>query len=424
MLEVRSLAVRYGQHPALKGVDLTVAPGEIVVILGANGAGKSSLLKALAGMLGGAASGAVTLGGQALSGLAPHRIVEAGLALVPEGRGIFGDLSVQENLALGAFARRAREGQAQTLQRVLALFPRLAERQAQMARTMSGGEQQMVAIGRALMSSPTILMLDEPSLGLSPRLSGELFRNLQAVRASGVGILLVEQNARQSLAIADRAYLLENGRIVGQGPARAMLDDPAVQAAYLGGAASASPVKPQPGAPAAAPKPPTPTIATTPTDPGPTPRVAPAPSSSVAADTLVPTRITDLVRLATQRQADDVLQQRGPQPAFSTASGVFGSGPDISLDNLLADIERAAQRARLAPSPMDDKGGDRSGVHGGGSSGWAGRTTQPEAGCSGSSVTGTSPSATPPEPPRIEVWRRPGLEIHRRGSDGTWTRAQ
>ena len=397
MLEVRSLAVRYGQHPALKGVDLTVAPGEIVVILGANGAGKSSLLKALAGMLGGAASGAVTLGGQALSGLAPHRIVEAGLALVPEGRGIFGDLSVQENLALGAFARRAREGQAQTLQAVLALFPRLAERQAQLARTMSGGEQQMVAIGRALMSSPTILMLDEPSLGLSPRLSGELFRNLQTVRASGVGILLVEQNARQSLAIADRAYLLENGRIVGQGPARAMLDDPAVQAAYLGGAAAAAPEKPQPSAPAAAPKHTTPTTIK-PTDPGPTPRVAPAPSSSVAADALVPTRITDLVRLATQRQADDVLQQRGPQPAFHPSAGIAGSSTlaraDASLDALLADIERAAQRARLPSSTP--------------------ALARP--------VVADAPASPPADPPRIEIWRRPGLEIHRRGSDGTMER--
>jgi branched-chain amino acid transport system ATP-binding protein len=394
MLEVRSLAVRYGQHPALKGVDLTVAPGEIVVILGANGAGKSSLLKALAGMLGAACSGAVTLGGQALSGLAPHRIVEAGLALVPEGRGIFGDLSVKENLALGAFARRARDAQAQTLQRVLALFPRLAERQGQIARTMSGGEQQMVAIGRALMSAPTILMLDEPSLGLSPRLCGELFRNLQAVRASGVGILLVEQNARLSLAIADRAYLLENGRIVGQGPARAMLDDPAVQAAYLGGAASAAPATAGSGAPAAAPMP------TTPTDPGPRPRVAPPPSSSVAADTLVPTRITDLVRLATQRQADDVVQQRAPQPAFNPGGGVAGARPEATLDTLLADIERAARRARLAPSAPDDKVGDRSGAK------------------------GADSSATPPEPPRIEIWRRPGLEIHRRGSDGTMERVK
>jgi branched-chain amino acid transport system ATP-binding protein len=234
MLEVRSLAVRYGQHPALKGVNLTVAPGEIVVILGANGAGKSSLLKALAGMLGGAASGAVTLGGQALSGLAPHRIVEAGLALVPEGRGIFGDLSVQENLALGAFARRAREGQAQTLQAVLALFPRLAERQAQLARTMSGGEQQMVAIGRALMAGPTLLLLDEPSLGLAPTIVLDMFDAIRRINAEGTAVLLVEQNVAMALETADRAYVLEEGRIVGEGPAREMMDRPEIQRAYLG----------------------------------------------------------------------------------------------------------------------------------------------------------------------------------------------
>ncbi|MCP5269603.1 MAG: ABC transporter ATP-binding protein [Burkholderiaceae bacterium] len=235
MLEVKDLAVTYGQHRALKGVSLTVAPGEIVVILGANGAGKTSLLKAIAGLERGA--GSVRLDGSSIAGLPPHRIVEAGLALVPEGRGIFGDLTVQENLALGAFAHRARDGQQANLDRVLGLFTRLSERSGQVARTMSGGEQQMVAIGRALMSAPTILMLDEPSLGLSPLLCTELFRNLRTIRDSGVGVLLVEQNARQSLAIADRAYLLENGEIVGQGPAAQLARDPAVQAAYLGGAA-------------------------------------------------------------------------------------------------------------------------------------------------------------------------------------------
>jgi len=236
-LQVQGLAVAYGRHRALKGVDLAVAPGEIVVILGANGAGKTSLLKAIAGLVSAEPGGRVSLGGQALAGQPPHRIVEAGLALVPEGRGIFGDLSVHENLLLGAFAHRARPTQADNLARVLTLFPRLAERRSQLARTMSGGEQQMVAIGRALMSAPAILMLDEPSLGLSPLLCSELFRTLRAVRETGVGILLVEQNARQSLAIADRGYLLENGSIVGQGSAEGLAHDPAVQAAYLGGTA-------------------------------------------------------------------------------------------------------------------------------------------------------------------------------------------
>jgi branched-chain amino acid transport system ATP-binding protein len=164
----------------------------------------------------------------------PHRIVEEGVALVPEGRGIFGDLSVAENLQLGAFAARARRDEAATLDEVFSLFPRLAERRKQVARTMSGGEQQMVAIGRALMSQPEILMLDEPSLGLSPLLTKELFRSLKDVAATGVGILLVEQNARQSLGIADRGYLIEQGRIVGAGTAAELAADPAVQRAYLG----------------------------------------------------------------------------------------------------------------------------------------------------------------------------------------------
>jgi branched-chain amino acid transport system ATP-binding protein len=238
-LVIERLAVAYGRHRALKGVHLHVAPGEITVILGANGAGKTSLLKAVAGLIASDAGSRVRLDGQDLSHQPPHRIVEAGLALVPEGRGIFGDLSVRDNLRLGAFAHRARPQAAENLRRVLDLFPRLAERGTQQVRTMSGGEQQMVAIGRALMSAPRILMLDEPSLGLSPLLCTELFRTLQRVRATGVGILLVEQNARQSLAIADRGCLLENGALVGEGPADRLAHDPAVQAAYLGGAVGA-----------------------------------------------------------------------------------------------------------------------------------------------------------------------------------------
>lgn len=234
MLEVRSLSKYYGRHHALEDVSLQVNAGEIVVILGANGAGKTSLLNCVAGLQACEPGAAITLNGQPLHGLAPHRVVNAGLALVPEGRGIFGDLSVRDNLALGAFAPRARANEAARLAQVLALFPKLGERLPQTVRTMSGGEQQMVALGRALMSAPAILMLDEPSLGLSPRVCGELFAALERIRDSGVGILLVEQNARRSLAIAARAYLLENGRVVGQGPAETLRNDPAVRSAYLG----------------------------------------------------------------------------------------------------------------------------------------------------------------------------------------------
>ena len=234
MLEVAQLSAFYGRHRALDAVGLSVARGEIVVMLGANGAGKTTLLKAIGGLVAPQAGARVALDGRSLAGLPPHAIVEAGLALVPEGRGIFGELTVRENLALGAYARRARPTAAANLDLVHRLFPRLEERSRQIVRTMSGGEQQMVAIGRALMSAPAILMLDEPSLGLSPLLCVELFRTLGAIRASGIGVLLVEQNARQSLQIADRGLLIETGRIVGSGPAAALRDDPAVQRAYLG----------------------------------------------------------------------------------------------------------------------------------------------------------------------------------------------
>jgi len=235
MLEISNLTVTYGLHKALQGVSLTADKGEVVVILGANGAGKSSLLRAVAGISAGDVAGDVTLAGASLRSLGADRIVEKGIAFVPEGRGIFGDLSVWENLMLGAYAERARAGRKQNLEQVVALFPKLAQRRSQTVRTMSGGEQQMVAIGRAIMSNPDILMLDEPSLGLSPLLCRELFDNLSRIRETGIGVLLVEQNARQSLAMADRGYLIENGRITGEGRADALLSDPAVQKAYLGG---------------------------------------------------------------------------------------------------------------------------------------------------------------------------------------------
>ncbi len=234
MLDVARLSIAYGRHRAVDNLALSVAKAEIVVILGANGAGKTSLLKAVAGLLPRGRDATIHLAGQDIGALPAHAVVEAGLALVPEGRGIFGDLSVRENLLLGAYPRRARAQEAQNLARVLALFPRLGERLAQAARTMSGGEQQMVAIGRALMSAPDILLLDEPSLGLSPLICGELFDALGRIRSTGIGVLLVEQNAKRSLAIADRGYLIEQGRIVGAGSATALRNDPAVQRAYLG----------------------------------------------------------------------------------------------------------------------------------------------------------------------------------------------
>ncbi len=249
MLEVRHLSVSYGQHRALSDVSLRVERAEIVVILGANGAGKSSLLKAIAGLVPPAPETVIAIGGRALAGRPPHAVVEAGIALVPEGRGIFGDLTVEENLQLGAYAARARHDEDRNRARVLSLFPRLSERLPQTARTMSGGEQQMLAIGRALMSSPEFLLLDEPSLGLSPLVCRELFAALQEIRASGIGILLVEQNARQSLAIAGRGYVIDTGRIVAEGAAEALQSDGAVRQAYLGASPSPSHSTSKTGAP-------------------------------------------------------------------------------------------------------------------------------------------------------------------------------
>jgi branched-chain amino acid transport system ATP-binding protein len=246
MLEVSNLTVAYGLHRALEQVELRIGQSEIVVILGANGAGKSSLLKAIAGIVPALPGKRIVLSGHDISALPPHRIVEAGLALVPEGRGIFGDLTVRENLRLGAYPERSRATEREILERVLTLFPRLAERLGQTARTMSGGEQQMVAIGRALMSKPDVLLLDEPSLGLSPLMCKELFGALARIRESGVSVLLVEQNARQSLAIADQGYLIETGRIVGEGRASDLRDDPAVRRAYLGGAGAVASSSSQP----------------------------------------------------------------------------------------------------------------------------------------------------------------------------------
>jgi len=234
LLRLAHIAAAYGKHLALDDVDLEVDGSEVVVLLGANGAGKSTLLKVIAGVVPFLPGGSVRLGSRELGVLQTHEIVEAGVALVPEGRGLFAELTVRENLMLGAYARRARHAEVRNLELAVDLFPRLKERLGQTVRTMSGGEQQMVAIGRAMMSAPEFLLLDEPSLGLSPLLAHELFQSLARVRATGVGVLLVEQNARLSLSIADRGYLIETGRIVGHGEAADLAADPAVREAYLG----------------------------------------------------------------------------------------------------------------------------------------------------------------------------------------------
>lgn len=234
MLEIHDLSVFYGRHQAVEGVSATVSQGEIVVMLGANGAGKSTFLRAVAGLIPKRPGASISLDGSDLTHMPAHEIVEAGLALVPEGRGVFADLTVHENLMLGAHPRRAHAARTENLDRVLTLFPKLAERRKQAVRTMSGGEQQMVAIGRAMMSAPEILLLDEPSLGLSPLLCGDLFRSLAHIKDAGVGVFLVEQNAKQGLAIADRGYLLDNGHITGADTAEALSNDPKVREAYLG----------------------------------------------------------------------------------------------------------------------------------------------------------------------------------------------
>ena len=234
MLEIRDLSLHYGQHLALDRVSVTVGKGETVVILGANGAGKSSLLKTAGGLVIPDPGTDIRFAGADITRRPAHLVLDAGIALVPEGRGIFGDLTVAENLALGAYAKRARGHAKQSVDFVHSLFPKLADRRGQIVGTMSGGEQQMVAIGRALMSKPDLLMLDEPSLGLAPVVVGELFAVLGRVRESGLALLVVEQNVKMSLSIADRGYLMEAGRIVGEDTATRLMNDDAVKRAFLG----------------------------------------------------------------------------------------------------------------------------------------------------------------------------------------------
>lgn len=232
MLEVRGLEVHYGGICAVRGVDLDVATGEKVALIGANGAGKTSTLKAIARML--PARGSVKLGGEAIEQAPPHLLVRKGLALVPEGRGVFARLSVLENLEMGAYVRDDKATIAADIERVFGLLPRLKERAGQTAGTLSGGEQQMVAIGRALMSRPRILLLDEPSMGLSPIMVDTVFEVIREVAREGVTLLLVEQNARLALSLCDRGCVMDGGEITLTAPAAELLDNPAVRAAYLG----------------------------------------------------------------------------------------------------------------------------------------------------------------------------------------------
>ncbi len=232
LLEVRDLKVSYGGIHALKGIDLDIAQGELVALIGSNGAGKTTALKALAGLLPG--TGQVHYAGQSLHNLPAHQRVRAGLALVPEGRGVFARMSVEENLHMGAYCRDDKAAIVQDLALVYTLFPRLAERRAQLAGTLSGGEQQMVAMGRAMMSRPRLLMLDEPSMGLAPMMVEKIFTTIREISAQGVSILLVEQNAKLALEVASRGYVLEGGKITLSDGADCLLGSDAVQRAYLG----------------------------------------------------------------------------------------------------------------------------------------------------------------------------------------------
>lgn len=233
MLEVERLEVSYGALAALHGVSLTIRPGETVALVGPNGAGKSTLLKTIAGLLVPRA-GVIRWEGKPLSAEPPQRIVERGVALVPEGRRLFARMTVRENLDLGAFTQRAQRERRAQLERVYHIFPRLLERERQLAGSLSGGEQQMLALGRALMGLPRLLLLDEPSLGLAPRVVETIFSILAELRREGMGLFIVEQNVRAVLTLAQRAYILEGGRIVAEGEGQRLLQDDHVRAAYLG----------------------------------------------------------------------------------------------------------------------------------------------------------------------------------------------
>ena len=234
MLKVQDLKVKYGMIEAIKGISFEVRDGEIVTMIGANGAGKTTTMHAISGLVK-AAEGSIKLDETELTKTAPNKIVGMGLAQVPEGRRVFAEQTVEENLILGAYLRKDKDGIRKDMEDVYQLFPRLKERRTQPAGTLSGGEQQMLAMGRALMAKPSILLLDEPSMGLSPLLVSEIFHIIQEINAKGTTILLVEQNAKRALAIADRAYVLETGKITLEGTGEELANDERVQKAYLGG---------------------------------------------------------------------------------------------------------------------------------------------------------------------------------------------
>ncbi len=343
MFEAQNVSVFYGRHRAVEGVSISVERGEIVAMLGANGAGKSTFLRAIGGLTPARPGCDIRMDDNDISHLPPHEIVEAGIALVPEERGIFADLTAEENLYLGANPLRAKAFEAENLDKVFHLFHRLAERRNQIVSTMSGGERQMVAIGRALMSQPAILMLDEPSLGLSPILTSELFRTLSEIKDTGVGIFLVEQNAKQSLAIADRAYLLDNGHIAGADTAQALAKDEQVIKSYLGGAEKVVNAP----APSSAQEVPTPVLGINAGNRG---------EARTDIEQVLPFSISELVEGATFAQSEHV---KGSRPNGDAPAAPFAPAPaprepvkTIELDDLqkmLAGMEEAAARALGRP---------------------------------------------------------------------------
>ncbi len=233
-LELRNLHIAYGGIQAVKGIDLKIENGELISLIGANGAGKTTTLKSLCGLLT-PTQGEIIYQGERINAMPSHELVRRGISLVPEGRGIFGRLTVEENIKIGAYVRRDKAGIQTDMKRTYDLFPRLFERRSQQAGTLSGGEQQMLAIGRALMSRPRLLLLDEPSMGLAPMLVKKIFKTIKRIAEEGVTLLLVEQNAKLALDISQRAYVMESGKIVLSDSAGALLKNPSVQQAYLGG---------------------------------------------------------------------------------------------------------------------------------------------------------------------------------------------
>jgi len=233
LLELKKLEVAYGGIQAVKGIDLVVGEGELVCLIGANGAGKTTTLKGICGLLP-VKGGKIFYGGANVTGKPAFQLVRRGLAMVPEGRGVFGALTIEENLAMGAYIRSDREGIKADIERVFHLFPRLRERRRQTAGTMSGGEQQMLAMGRAMMSRPKLLLLDEPSMGLAPLMVQKVFETIITISGEGVTILLIEQNAKLALEVSKRGYVMESGEVTLSGDASSLLHDPKVRAAYLG----------------------------------------------------------------------------------------------------------------------------------------------------------------------------------------------